>query len=206
MRKQDIKPGVVYAYQRDHSYCGRPLPVVFLNTPAGSELYSESSVRPLSRSRGMPAFYRAHAQAKPHAVSFGSDVGYPAVRFRWDATGHISELLSVTLADFEAAVERTQGDREFTVITSLAAIVGPWDEVKAAYDERKRANDEQKRADAEAADASRTRAMDVMRALRAYGVEVSRLPAYGAVKSVSLSLEEAEKLVAVLRESGWMKS
>ena len=80
MRKQDIKPGVVYAYQRG-TY-GNPLPVVFLNTPADGELYTEGSQW---RKPGSKAFTRAHGGSKPHAVSFGSDVGYPVVRGRWDA-------------------------------------------------------------------------------------------------------------------------
>jgi hypothetical protein len=199
MRKQDIKPGVLYAWKRGRSEFDEPHPIVFLNTPADGELYAKTSHH---RPPGTPAFIRAREGATPHRVSFGSDVGYPAVRFHRDAEGNPSSLLAITLDDFTATAGGIQAGREFVLITSLAAIAGPWDEVKAARDAQKRADAERRDRERTEADASRTRAIDVLTALQAYGIEASRIAAYGKVDSVSLPLAEAEKLIAVLRDGG----
>jgi hypothetical protein len=193
VRKQDIKPGVVYAYQRG-TY-GNPQPVVFLNTPADGELYTESSQY---RKPGSKAFTRAREGSKPHAVSFGSDVGYPVVRGRWDADTDPAALLSATLSDFEAATQPYSGSHEFRVVTSLTAIAGPWDEVIATRKAQYEADRQRRERDQQEARASRTRAIDIITALSARDIKVSRISSYGAVDSVSLPLDEAEKLVSLL--------
>lgn len=195
MKRTDIRAGVVYAYQR--STYNEPQPIVFLNAPADGVLYCETSHY---RAPGSPAFIKARADSKPHRVQFGSDVGYPVVRLRWDSKDDPASLLSVTLADFEAATGSIDGGREFAVVVSLAAIAGPWSDVKAARDEQVEADRQLREHERAEADASRARAIDVLTALRARDIEPERISPYGKVESIVLPLEEAEKLLAMLRD------
>jgi hypothetical protein len=200
MKKADIKPGVVYAYQRGRGDYDEPQPIVFLNAPADGDLYARSSYH---RPPGAPAFHAAHDGSKPHRGSGYSspDVGYPAVMLGGNAPKGTKpeDLLKFTLAGFKAATSTTAGDGTmFTLITSLAQITGTYAEAKAEYEARRQARREEAQQERTAADASRARAIDVLASLRAHDIEANRIPAYSAVDSITLPLDEAEKLIALL--------
>lgn len=205
MRKQDIKPGVVYAYQRSRgSIYSDPEPVVFLNAPADSVLYSEPD-RNTRRDPGRPVFAKAREGSKPAgsrgAWSNAGDTGYPAVMiYRHDGDKATTEsLLTVTLADFEATPQTTVKGITYTVITSLTPILGPWDEVVAGLKARRKAEQERAERESKAADAIRTRAIDIIAALSARGITANFVGSYGgAARAISLPLAEAEKLIALL--------
>lgn len=195
MKKADIKPGVVYAYQR--SKYDSPRPIVFLNAPADGVLYRE---RDYPKS-GTPAFIKASPAAKPRrALGFGrGGIGYPAAHLSHDSRMTHQDLLGITLADFERATSGYHEGYEFDVITTLTHVTGPWDEVIAAHEAQKRAERESREQEQHEASESRARAIDILTALRARaGIEPDRIPTYGAVKSISIPLAEAEKLVALL--------
>jgi hypothetical protein len=192
MRKQDIKPGVVYAYQRG-TY-DDPRPVVFLSL----DLYSD-------RRRGAegPRFRKACDGDKPHSGTFGSgSTGYLIAEMRggWRNDAERAEaaerMKSLTLADALTSREAGPDDlTDFDVLPRLTAIVGPWDEVIAA----KRARDEKARQVAQREQAERLarddRAVDVLRTLKAAGV---RAQYEGGHAEFRLSLDDAEKLASLL--------
>jgi hypothetical protein len=195
MKKADIKPGVVYACWRRKAH-ESPSPIMFLAAPSPDALYH--------RARGgdetAPCFARALAHDKPQREEGWQvgTIGYPAAMRGSDSKLAPEDLLNVTLADFEAATSSQQGGYRFTLVCNLAEIAGPWDEEVAWDRERHRRRDERIKQELAAADASRARAADILTALRAHGVEANRIPTYSAVDSITLPLDEAEKLIALL--------
>jgi hypothetical protein len=125
MKAKDIQPGVVYAY-RDHFH-GRLRPIVFLAPLDRDHLYISS------RTHGR-AFLKALDAAAPRAGSVynSGTIGYPAAFGR-----EPSDLDGVTLTRFER-VTSTLGRRcEYTLITRLARVIGPWGDVSASPDSPK---------------------------------------------------------------------
>ncbi len=128
MRKQDIKPGVVYAYCE--SRWNQPSPVVFLAAPAASRIYTRSARR---GEDGQPFFTTAREGVKAGRYSGG----YPMVRLAHpDNIGDISRF---TLDGFEAATDPRADGGTYTIVSNLVYIVGPYDEVMADRDGRPRA-------------------------------------------------------------------
>jgi hypothetical protein len=117
MKAKDIKPGVVYAYRQSRSDPVRP--VVFLAPVDSDHLYINS------RTHGR-AFLKAPDATAPRAGSVynSGTIGYPAA-----LGGEPSDLDDVTLTRFER-VTSTLGRRcEYTLITRLARVIGPWEDV-----------------------------------------------------------------------------
>jgi len=192
VRKQDIKPGVVYAYQR--STYSDPSPVVFLSL----DLYSD-------RRRGAvgPRFSPARVGDKPHSGMYGSgSTGYliAEVRGGWrkdtERADAAERMKSLTLADALASEEASPDDLiGFDVLPRLTPIIGPWDEVitaKRDADERARQARDKERAERLARD---DRATEVLRTLKAAGV---RAQYEGGKAEFRLSLDDAEKLASLL--------
>lgn len=137
MRKNEIKTGVVYAYQQGRD--AHPRPIVFLSA---------------------------------------------------------QDLLKITLSDFEQATSNyatgVDGTR-FDVVTSLAAVTGPYEEKLAEY----KAQQDVERRQREQAKAVRRATLDRAAGIRArligYGVEATM--EHGRLK---ISLDDAEKLLVAL--------
>jgi hypothetical protein len=194
MRKQDIKTGVVYAYQRGRGDYDSPEPIVFLAAPADGKLYTERD----SFSQKGISFHRARPGGKPVARRsyMGGSTGYPAVLL--DHGTDPADLLRVTLADFEAATTAYPGNIKFVVFVTLAHITGPYDEQVAEYEGRRAARDDASARQEQARRASRDRAKGITAALKAAGIEAEADNAYGTVTSIVIPLDEAEKLIALL--------
>jgi hypothetical protein len=124
MRKQDIKPGVVYAYKQPVS--NEIVPIVFL-----SSYRWIGALRQDARGYGDRAFKHAHSVLqKPRAGTVHNDgtIGYPAVIFpglRPDGPRDIGKL--VTLRDFDAATSAYGDGYEFILVTSMARVTGEWE-------------------------------------------------------------------------------
>ena len=208
MRKNDIKPGVIYAYQRGRGDWDTPSPIVFLTAPADGTLYRSSGTysRP-----GAHEFSKAHPGAKPGAGSsvYGAVSGYAAVTTNWNAgctpedwnAGCTPEdLLKLTLADFEKTTDGRTGiaGTRFTVVTSLTFITGEYGAVMAA----RKARQDAKREQYEQENAERNAAIDRT------GRISKRLAQYGAVHTpdsrhtgegyIRITLADAEKLLVLL--------
>jgi hypothetical protein len=182
MRKQDIKPGVVYAYQESRTY-GSVKPIAFLAAPSEGRVYTKSFRTP----PGERCFTR-NDRATTASRTTG---GYPAV---W--VDDPARPPTATLADFEAATAN-EGDPDaprFTTVRNLTYITTTWEVAAAELAEQKRADEAARARRA----AIRDRADRVVSALRAHGVEANRVPAYGAADPLTLPLDEAEKLIALL--------
>lgn len=191
MKKSEIKPGVLYGYTRSRDY-GQPQPIVFLNTPADGELYRQP--RRYGTSTG-PAFTRDHTAPKPQRGGSytSSPVGYPAVLLPERSDTDPSSLLAVTLADFEAVTSAYGEDAEYTVITSLAQIIGPYAEACAEFDERQRREREERERRSNLAADRRRRAKSATDTLQSTGIFTSMRG-----DDILLTLENAEKLAALL--------
>ena len=200
MKKNEIKPGVIYAYQRSREY-GSPEPVVFLDVPAEGVLHSTASDY---KKADQPAFIKAYSGAKPQASRGFSGIshGYAAVFFArtYEPGADPADLLKPTLADFEKC---TSGyapagfdGLKFDLVTSLTYITGEYDE-KLAEDKAQRETDrDARRRDQAERDAADARAASIGSALARLDVEASLdRSASGYLK---ITLDDAEKLLALL--------
>lgn len=130
MRKLDVKPGVVYAYQLHgtHPCDGGVVPLVFL-----SDQRWIGTLRQDARGYGDRAFKRPRmADPKPQAGTVHNDgtVGYPAVCLTSQARPInlvLDQLRSFRLRDFDAATEPRQGGFEFILVTNMKRVIGEWD-------------------------------------------------------------------------------
>ncbi|MER6830854.1 hypothetical protein ABT352_33010 [Streptosporangium sp. NPDC000563] len=126
MKAKDIKPGEVYAY-RDRF--GPVRPIVFLAPVDRDHLYLKT------RTPG-PAFKRAGDGSAPRAgtVYNGGTIGYPAAL--GNEQSNPEDLRAVTLTRFER-VTSTLGRRcEYTLVTALARVIGPWESTTPTSPER----------------------------------------------------------------------
>lgn len=195
MKKADIKPGVVYAYQRSANYS--PEPIVFLATG----LYTSRG----RYNKDKPWASRALAGDKIGRNYLDRETGYPIARRDWQAQGVsdeeiVRQMLALAPADWEGAADGTVGAVRLDILMRLGQITGLYDEVVAERTAREKAARELAAEVQQEADTSRTRAIDTLTALRAHGIEPSRIPSYGGVESISLPLAEAEKLIRLLRQ------
>lgn len=127
MKAKDIKPGEVYAYRQ--SRYDEPRPIVFLAPVDREHLYFKS------RTPGL-AFLKEKDATAPRAgtVFNGGTIGYPAALGYADSD--LDDLRAVTLHRFER-VTSTLGRRcEYTLVTVLARVIGPWEEAAAPPAER----------------------------------------------------------------------
>jgi hypothetical protein len=119
MKAKDIQPGKVYAYRQGTYRTVRP--IVFLAPVDKDHLYAKSRIHG-------PAFKRAPDATAPTAgtVYNAGTIGYPAAL--GSEGSDINDLRAVTLTRFER-VTSTFGRRcEYTLVTVLARVIGPWDE------------------------------------------------------------------------------
>jgi hypothetical protein len=190
MRKQDIKPGVIYAIQRSREY-GSPDPVMFLNAPADGRLYR----RDRHVSADAPAFSESPGSTPQRGSSWGpGPVGYPVARGRSSSAPDLALLASVTLADFKGARSAYREDGiSFDVITSLAQITGPYAEMAAEHEAKRQADQEHRARQDAAADDRRIRSAAAAEKLAAAGID-----SYSRDGEIALTLENAEKLAALI--------
>lgn len=192
MRKQDIKPGVVYAYQEGKYQS--PTPIVFLAAPKDTELWSAHRRPPEGAQRSK----QANAGAKPYRsrgrYMSGGDTGYPAAQARampGDGSGYdMAALATVDLADFEAATDAPGPRCRFTVVTNLTYIAGEWETVTAEHAAAAQADRDHRAALQRERSALNKRAGAVQVAL---GVPIR----WDGDRFI-LSLQSAEKLAALL--------
>ncbi len=129
MRKQDIKPGVVYAYKYWGAHPADPVvPIVFL-----SEHTWIGTLRQDARGFGEYAFKRPGAgTTKPRAGTVYNDgaIGYPAaclmVIEHPPAEQEIAKLKTLKLRDFDRAWQSVGDGYEFLLVTSMARVTGEW--------------------------------------------------------------------------------
>jgi len=202
MKKNEIKPGVIYAYQRSREY-GSPEPVVFLDIPSEGVLHRTASDY---KKADEPAFLKAAAGSKPQASrgSYSrSSVGYAAVFLSnsfSQADADPADLLKPTVADFEKC---TSGyapagfdGLKFALVTSLTYITGEYDEKLAEDKAQREADRDARRRDQAERDAADARAASIGSALARLDVEASLdRSASGYLK---ITLDDAEKLLALL--------
>jgi len=195
MRKQDIKPGVVYAYQ-EGKY-GATLPAMLLTT----DLYKG---RDDYRDTESLKFRKAGAADTPHAGRLGSPTtGYLIAIARHQISRRVDydevaeRIAKITLADMEATGGESPAGEPFgyMLIVRLGVIIGPWDEVMAErreHDAAKKRRQEQEAAQAKALD---DRAAAVRLVLITNGIS----PRFsGTDRNLIVSLDDAEKLAALL--------
>lgn len=193
MRKQDIKPGVVYAY-REGKY-GETLPVVFLAT----DFYKGRDYR----DEDGPKFRKAGAADAPHSDRLGSPTtGYLVAIMRHqygrkvDYDAAAERMAKVTLADMEATGGESLDDLiGFMLLVRLGVVIGPWGEVMAQ--QREEAEEKKRRQEIISATAKALddRAAKVRLVLIAKGVS----PRFSTTaRDLILSLEDAEKLASLL--------
>ena len=128
MRKQDVKPGVVYAYKHWGAHPLDPVaPIVFLSNQQWI-----GTLRQDAGGFGDRAFKRPKSVApKPQAGTVHNDgtIGYPAVvipAHRLESgVRDIGKL--VTLRDFDAATSAHGDGYEFILVTSMGGVVGEWE-------------------------------------------------------------------------------
>ena len=204
MRKNQIKPGVIYAYQRNRDGSDRPTPIVFLTAPADGILYREANPTTVSAGGSHTPAPRTRANQIAAGTGYGSrSTGYPAVMVDYNAVVILDDLLKLTLDDFEKTTSNhgtgIEGAR-FTVVTSLATITGPYDEVMAAYNERRDADRQQREQDqARTAGHLTIRAVSLNERLARFGVGNSVERASSGY--LKITLDEAEKLLTLLEGS-----
>lgn len=137
MKKSDIKPGVVYAYQRFGRHPVDPRePIVFLGMSEYGQGHVIGELWQDARGHGCRAFMRPAPSRHVQAGTVHNDgsIGYPAVLLDHEAplvtTERLDSLLSVTPQDFRVAVSaRGLGSgRLLLVVTSMARVVGPWED------------------------------------------------------------------------------
>ena len=126
MRKADVKPGVVYAYQRWGRHPTDPVePLVFLSSQSWI-----GTLRQDARGYGDYAFKRPRDGRKPQAGTVHNDgtIGYPAVIGPRELTvQEFARLLKVRLKDLDAARNTAFADGfEFVLVTSMQRVTGEW--------------------------------------------------------------------------------
>ena len=190
MRKNDIKPGVVYAYQRS-SY-GDPDPCVLVST----DLYTGRNRYDRDRA---PFVSPAGEGAKPGKNYLDQPTGYVIVLPAGVKLGETPEqlharLLAVTTADLEASKDGQAGDGlYFDILTRLNSITGLYDEVMAERKAREKAEEERWAREREETARRDTRAAAAHAALFAAGVKARYWDG-----QFTVSLADAEKLAALL--------
>lgn len=197
MKRTDIRAGVVYAIKSSY---GPPSPIIFLEDGAAGLYargsYGRSEVRKLEETKT--------TKAKRGSGFSDATRGYAAVAANGGAGAPAAELVAAMKAlDPTAELARFVADERpsseilrFVIEPSLNQIAGLYAEELAAYEAQREAElaaDRRKRAEQ---DAKTSRASDLIEGFSAYGIR-----ARGAFEGkVELSLDEADKLLALLRD------
>ena len=113
MRKQDIKPGVVYAYQVSKDY-GKPAPIMFLNAPADGKLFSSIGYPAVKARRGAsPDVLKGYALADFTAATsryIGDDAELEFVIVT--VLGQVTGTYEDAKADYDARQEADRVQRQ----------------------------------------------------------------------------------------------
>jgi hypothetical protein len=182
MRRQDVKPGVVYAHQ--HSDSRSPVPVVFLST----DLYTAPNRHALAG--GNPADLRqAPAGVKPGKGYLNSVTGYPVVFIDGTLTGPAGDTLQ-PLRD--ATMTNIPRGARLSILTALSKIKGEYAPAAVAWEQQKAAERAREHERRVAARARNERGRAVTATLARYGI-----PARWA-GHLEIHLDDAEKLAALL--------
>lgn len=193
MKRTDIKAGVVYAVRSSY---GPPTAIVFLEDGAAGlyqrEPYGKSGIRKLTEDK--------FNKAKRGSGWSDTTKGYAAITARWDGKRDTLGLLAAIdpaneLARFVASESPSVEGLEFSIHYTLSDISGLYADERAAYDARQEAERDARSRKDEAERAASARRRDTSESLSAYGIE-----ARGNDKGrIELSLDEADKLVTLLR-------
>lgn len=189
MKRKDIKAGVVYAETRSY---GPPDAVVFLEDGAATVWRDSADYR----KTGPYIACDPQDKAKRGTGWSGRSQGYAAVR----GTPELLEGLDVA-AELEAFKARREPSRDglwFTLVFSLGKVSGPYAEAVAAYEEEQSREREASRRRAAENDAAIRRLTAAQRAFAEFGIKASS----GGTNLVSIHLDDAERLIALLREKG----
>ncbi len=193
MKAKDVKPGVVYGYQRGRSEYASVQAVVLLAPADGDHLYQTTSQH---RPAGSALFAKARSGSKPKRGQGWNvpNVGYPVVMGPADA------LKGATLEQFEATTSRyydPESGAEFDVLTSLTGIVGLYEDVLAEQKQRQdAATEERERKQRQRASAQR-RAAALVAALRKVGVEAAA-DSPNDPTGLHIKLDQVDKLLTLL--------
>lgn len=209
MRAKDITPGAVYAYQERDWYA--PEPIVFL-APANKDNLFQDRDKRAAMAAGEPLYRRAAKNlTRPyrHHSYPSSRVGYMAVRLHADSDDartkiDAAPLTKVTLdralaaTDTHVAVDGVRVD--FTLVVDMAKVLGPYDEVIAAYRAKQEADQRAREEKLALVAANNARADAVIARLADLGVKVSKYPSAYKDTDVNLALriEAGEELVRLL--------
>ena len=196
MKRTDIRAGVVYAVKSSY---GPPSPIMFLEDGAAG-IYSRGNF-----GRGAPRKLPADYKAKAGRGLSDSGRGYAAIRRnsvgdlttdeaveRLGAIDPAAELARF-LADESPAVDGLR----FEIVTSLGQITGLYAEAVTQYEAERKAERERRDQREAALATAWQRAASIRDGLAELGIRSTVVSAdYGG--SISLSLDEAEKLFALL--------
>ena len=193
MKRTDIKAGVVYAIRNSY---GPPGIVVFLEDGAAG-LYS----RERHGNRIRQETENKYTKAKRGSGWGETTRGYAAVTARRDAKREAVSLLSTIdpareLERFRAGEHPSVEGLEFDIRYTLADVSGLYAEEQAAYDAKEAAERAARLRKQEADRAASARRRGIVEALNAYGIGARD----NAAGKVEFSLDEADKLLALLRE------
>lgn len=197
MKRNDIRAGVVYAIKSSY---GPPSPIVFLEDGAAG-LYSRGNY---GRGPYRKLEENSHTKARVGKGFSEASRGYAVMeRSAVDDLSHADAAGQMRAANPESELARFLADENptadglrFTIVTSLNQISGLYDEELAAYEaqrEAERAADRRKRNEATARSERITAAVE---ALSAHGI---RAKGAWEGRQLELSVDEAEKLIALLR-------
>jgi hypothetical protein len=198
MKRTSIKAGVVYAVRSSY---GAPAPIVFLEDGAaglyGRGNYGRGPYRKLAES--------SHTKAGRGKGFSESDHGYAVMeRSKVGDASDAEAAEQMRAASPEAELARFLADESpsadglrFAIVTSLSQIGGPYDEELAAYSARVEAEKAAERRKSDARTVLAERITAAIEGLSAYGI---RATGAWAAEQVELSVDEAEKLLALLRD------
>lgn len=189
MKRTDIRAGVVYAIKSSY---GPPGAVVFLEDGAAG-LYERqphgAGVRKLEENR--------YTKAKRGSGWSETTKGYAAIVAPVAALDVLAAINPARELERFLANERpSSDDLEFSIRYTLTDVSGLYAEEKAAYDAKEAADREARRRKDEAARAASARRRSILEALDAYGIGARD----NAAGKIELSLDEADKLIAMLRD------
>lgn len=185
MRKQDIKPGVVYAYQRGEYGPLKPCVVLSL------EMHKTV--------RGAPGWTRAEGHDRPQRGDLVRPaIGYPVVMGEPELAGGMASLGAGIIASGLTDEQVCSGLSGNTLYAPVC-LRGPYAEVAAALAERERAELEANARARAARNAELARAITLTDELGRSGIAADSLVVDGT-RHITLTLDEAEKLARLLAE------
>lgn len=184
MKRKDIRAGVAYAL-KSHS---TPKPAVFLEDGAATlweKLRNSGGYRELSEPLYKPRV--------GHGWD-GTNRGFAIIAGDAEALAGIDA--AAELARFRAGQQPSNAELHFSLVTVLGQVIGPYGEAVAAYErERARQREETSRRHRDI-DAALHRQLAITEAFGEFGIRAGS----GGSDRVSISIEDAERLIALLRE------